>query len=264
MPAPEFIETIAILDDDSIKDGFDTVQFTCTCGWADSVAGGDDVPFPILSHGLLLGRCPECSTVSLAASDDLDHRWWTDDLYAETPEPPTRTPTIAFNTPVEYDARRTAEDTALAVCSEGHLTRVGTYTGTAIRRKRGEYGPFRTFDATISLDENLVVSANEPGYITCTECDEARQITTDGIDANDEGHHVLTLHSGRTTPYRETRQAASQMCPTCGNYRLSEVLDKQEGPDAPEVGYEYYECDACGNTHHPDALITIEDTRPLP
>lgn len=33
--------------------------------------------------------------------------------------------------------------------------------------------------------------------------------------------------------------------------------DQHEGPDAPEVGYEYYECPACGGRTHPDTAEVV-------
>ena len=50
-------------------------------------------------------------------------------------------------------------------------------------------------------------------------------------------------------------------CPTCGA-PLSEA-DKTTGPEAPEVGWEYYECPDCGARNRPDVVdptVTEDDT----
>lgn len=48
-------------------------------------------------------------------------------------------------------------------------------------------------------------------------------------------------------------------CPACRESLTK--ADKRSGPDEPEVGWEYYECPACGETSHPARVEPTSTTK---
>jgi predicted RNA-binding Zn-ribbon protein involved in translation (DUF1610 family) len=66
-----------------------------------------------------------------------------------------------------------------------------------------------------------------------------------------------TDFSAVANPAYIARQRFDPICIRCGE-RLTEE-DKRTDGNAPEVGWEYYECPACGHTMHPDSLGTLGD-----
>lgn len=116
-----------------------------------------------------------------------------------------------------------AEGALLGACPCGTVSRIGEHDADG-----GEF-----YCATIIRDAVA---------IPCVGCDRLRRVD-DGFQ-NSEG--VLFSVFGPTV---------SLDCPTCDDELWK--LDFECGPDAPEVGWEYYECPDCGERVRPDAVEQV-------